>query len=77
LQQHEVIYLIVLGFAAAGNAAMLFFASKPMPEGNSRDLQGSAVGLTPKPRNRRSSATRSRSMIVKACPASSRLAIAM
>jgi hypothetical protein len=44
LQQHEVIYLIVLGFAAAGNAAMLFFASKPMREGISRDLHGSAVG---------------------------------
>jgi hypothetical protein len=28
LQQHEVIYLIVLGFAAAGNAAMLFFCEQ-------------------------------------------------
>ena len=28
LQQHEVIYLIVLGFAAGGNAAMLFFCEQ-------------------------------------------------
>jgi len=28
LQQHEVIYLIVLGFAAAGIAAMLFFCEE-------------------------------------------------
>jgi ABC-type branched-subunit amino acid transport system permease subunit len=28
LQQHEVIYLIVLGFAAAGIAAMLFFCKQ-------------------------------------------------
>ena len=28
LPQHEVIYLIVLGFAAAGNAAVLFFCEQ-------------------------------------------------
>jgi hypothetical protein len=47
LQQHEVIYLIVLGFAASGNRQCCSFASKPMPEGISRDLQGAAVGTEP------------------------------
>jgi hypothetical protein len=38
LQQHGLIYLIVLGFAAAGIAAMLFFCTgKQCREGISRD----------------------------------------
>ena len=48
LQQHAVIYLIVLGFAATGIAAMLFFCDQTNAgDRSSRDPQKSATGTAP------------------------------